>query len=216
MTYALQLQTTDGAREPRCSQTWDQDLTALIQRIGQGDQLAFTTLYNATHTLVYGLALRIVRNSAAAEDVTIEVYLQVHQQAARYNPARGTPAAWLLTLTRSRAIDSMRRETPHGQCESLPEPISFPSPLPDPEAQSVVAERRVMVRKALATLTKEQRQVIEIAYYTGLSHSEIAAQLGQPLGTVKTRIRIGLNALRAQLGPLLGDAFEDEWVSEAL
>ncbi len=210
MSYALQQQTTAGAQESSRSQEWDQDLAELIQRIGEGDQLAFTAFYNATHAVVYGLALRIVRDQAAAEDVTIEVYLQIHQQAARYNPSRGTPAAWLLTLTRSRAIDSLRRETTHSQCESLPETIPFPSPLPDPEAQSVVAERRVMVRKALATLTKEQRQVIEIAYYTGLSHSQIAAQLGQPLGTVKTHIRIGLNALRAQLGPLLGDVFEDQ------
>ncbi len=210
MTYALQQQTAAGAQLSSRSQAWDQDLTELIQRIGQGDQAAFTALYNATHAFVYGLALRIVRDQTAAEDVTIEVYLQLHQQAARYNPARGTPAAWLLTLTRSRAIDRLRRETVHSQCESLPEPMPFVSPLPDPEAQSVMAERRVMVRKALAALTKEQRQVIEIAYYTGLSHSQIAAQLGQPLGTVKTRIRIGLNALRAQLGPLLGDALETQ------
>jgi RNA polymerase sigma-70 factor (ECF subfamily) len=213
MTYALQPQATIGA--PRLnrsqagrSQAWDQDLTELIQRIGQGDQSAFTAFYKATHALVYGLALRIVRDGAAAEDVTIEVYLQLHQQAARYHPARGTPAAWILTLTRSRAIDSLRRETVHRQCESLPDPMSFPSPRPDPEAQSVVAERCVMVRKALATLTKEQRQVVESAYYTGLSHSQIAAQLGQPLGTVKTRIRIGLTTLRAQLAPLLDDAWE--------
>jgi RNA polymerase sigma-70 factor (ECF subfamily) len=84
------------------------------------------------------------------------------------------------------------------------------SPLPDPEAQSVIAERRLMVRKALATLTQEQRQVIESAYYRGLSHRQIAAQLGQPLGTVKTRIRIGLAALRTQLGPLLGDVTETQ------
>ncbi len=210
MTYARQQQSTVGAKPLSRSQDWDHQLTQLIRRIGQGDQGAFTAFYHATHTLVYGLTLRIVRDPAAAEDVTIEVYLQLHQQAERYNPARGTPTAWLLTLTRSRAIDYLRRETARSQCELLPDSLSVVSTLPDPEAQSVVAERRVMVRKALATLTKEQRQVIEIAYYTGLSHSQIAAQLGQPLGTVKTRIRIGLNTLRAQLGPLLGDALETQ------
>ncbi|ETX02301.1 MAG: hypothetical protein ETSY1_04125 [Candidatus Entotheonella factor] len=209
MTYALQQQTVTGAPSSNRSQAWDQDLTELIQRMSQGDQIAFTAFYQATHTAVYGLALRIVRNQAAAEDVTIEVYLQLYQQAAGYNPARGTPAAWLLMLTRSRAVDRLRRERVHDQCEPLPEPMPFVSPRPDPEAESVMAERRVMVRKALATLTKEQRQVIEIAYYTGLSHSQIAAQLGQPLGTVKTRMRIGLNALRAQLEPLLSDELED-------
>lgn len=207
MTYALQQQTGVGAQLSSQSQVWDQHLTELLERIGQGNQAAFTAFYHATQTLVYGLALRIVRNAAAAEDVTIDVYLQLHQCAARYDSARGTPAAWLLTLTRSRAIDRLRRDTAHSQHESLPDPIPFPSPIPDPETQSVLAERRVMVRKALATLSKEQRQVIEIAYYTGLSHSQIAAQLGQPLGTVKTRIRIGLATLRTQLGPLLDDAY---------
>ncbi len=163
---------------------------------------------NVPEYMVRYLALRIVGDRATAEDVTIEVYLQVHQQAARFDPARGTPAAWILTLTRTRAIDSLRRDVPRRRCQSLPEPIPLPSPLPNPETHSVISERRKMVRKALATLTKEQRQVLEIAYFTGLSHSQIAAQLGQPLGTVKTRIRLGLNALRNQLGPLLDDTFE--------
>jgi RNA polymerase sigma-70 factor (ECF subfamily) len=88
--------------------------------------------------------------------------------------------------------------------------MTYQSPLPGPEAQSVIAERRMLVRKALATLTQEQRQVIEIAYYRGLSHRQIAAQLGQPLGTVKTRMRIGLASLRTQLAPLLGDALETQ------
>ena len=210
MSYALQQQTTARAQQSSRSEAWDQELTELIQRIGQGDQTAFTAFYNSTHAFVYGLALRIVKDRAAAEDVTIEVYLQLHQQATRYQPARGTPVAWLLTLTRSRAIDNIRRSSVHSQCEPLPETIPFPSPLPDPEAQSVMAERRTMVRKAMTTLTKEQRQVIEIAYFTVLSHSQIAAQLGQPLGTVKTRLRIGLRALRAQLCPLLNDAFESQ------
>ena len=188
----------------------EQDLTTLIPRIGQGDEAAFTALYHATRALVHALALRIVREPGLAEEVTNEVYLQLYQQAARYDPKRGAPAAWLLTLTRSRAIDHLRRETARGQCEPLPETLPLPSPLADPEAHSAAGELRALVRKALATLSREQRQVIEIAYYAGLSHRQIAAQLGQPLGTVKTRIRIGLNALRAHLGPLLGDALETQ------
>jgi len=210
MTYALQQQTTVGIQRSSRFQAWDQDLSELILRIAYGDQLAFTAFYHATHAFVYGLALRMVRDRATAEDVTIEVYLQLHQQAARYNPARGTTVGWLLTLTRSRSIDRLRRDAIHGQCESLPDALPCQSPLPDPEAQSVLAERCRMVRQALATLTKEQRQVIEIAYYTGLSHRQIAAQLGQPLGTVKTRMRIGLASLRTQLDPLLGDVLETQ------
>jgi RNA polymerase sigma-70 factor (ECF subfamily) len=184
------------------------ELTALIQRISQGDQLAFATLYDATRSLVYGLAVRIVRDQSTAEDVTIEVYQQVYQQAGQYTSDRGTPSAWLLTLTRSRAIDRLRQHTLRQQRESPLDAIAFTSPLPDPETSSVANELRRAVRNALATLSKEQRQVIEIAYYAGLSHPEIAAQLGQPLGTVKTRIRTGMMMLRAQLRPLLGDPVE--------
>ena len=190
---------------PSRSQNWNEELTALIQRLSHGDQLAFTALYNATHSMIYGLALKILRNQSAAEDVTIEVYLQVYQQAGQYNPQRGTPSAWLLTLTRSRAIDRLRQEVMQHQREAQLESTLFPCPFPDPEANSALTERCHMVRKALATLTKEQRQVIETAYYTGLSHTEIAAKLGQPLGTVKTRIRTGLQALRSQLSPLLNE-----------
>lgn len=210
MTEAFQPQTIVRTPSSSRPQTWNQDLTALIQQIRQGDQSAFNALYQATHPLIYGLALRILQDEAAAEDVTIEVYLQLHQQVALYNPSRGTPTAWLLTLTRSRAIDRLRRDAPHGQCESLPEPMPYQSPLPDPETQSVIGERRMMVRQALATLQQEQRQVIEIAYYAGLSHRQIADRLGQPLGTVKTRMRIGIAALRTQLEPLLDDIFETQ------
>ena len=184
---------------------WNPELTALIQRVSQGDQLAFAALYNATRSLVYGLAVRILRDQSAAEDVTIEVYQQVYQQAGQYTSDRGTPSAWILTLTRSRAIDRLRQKTLQQQRESPLDAIAFASPLPDPETSSAANELRRAVRKALATLSKEQRQVIEIAYYTGLSHREIAAQLGQPLGTVKTRIRTGMAMLRAQLSPLLAD-----------
>jgi RNA polymerase sigma-70 factor (ECF subfamily) len=210
MTYAYPSQDTGETQPAGLAQSWNQDLIELIQRMGQGDQAAFTTLYQETRMLVYGLALRIVRDPTMAEDVTTEVYLQLYQQAARYNPTRGAPVAWLLTVIRSRAIDSLRRETVHGQCEPLSTTSPFPSPIPDPEAQSVVGEQCVMVRKALAALNKEQRQVIEIAYYHGLSHRQIAAKLGQPLGTVKTRIRIGLTALRAHLSPLLDEICEEQ------
>jgi RNA polymerase sigma-70 factor, ECF subfamily len=187
---------------------WNPELTALMQRISQGDQLAFAALYDATRSLVYSLAVRILRDQSAAEDVTIEVYQQVYQQAGQYTSDRGTPSAWILTLTRSRAIDRLRQHTVRQQRESTLDAIAHASLLPDPETSSVANELRCAVRKALATLSKEQRQAIESAYYAGLSHREIAAQLGQPLGTVKTRIRTGMMMLRAQLGPLLGDPVE--------
>ena len=136
----------------------------------------------------------------------MEVYTQVLQQAGQYNTARGTPLAWLLTLTRSRAIDHWRVESLRQQREESLETVDLPSPLPGPESSNATAEIRRMVRMALATLGPEQRQVLETAYYAGLSHNEIAATLGQPLGTVKSRIRSGMIVLRNLLGPLLAES----------
>ena len=176
----------------------------LLQRLVQGDDTALTAFYNATNTLVYSLALRIVRDRQVAEDVTIEVYMQVQRQVAQYDRRRGTPSAWLVTLTRSRAIDRIRAESMRQQREEpLENALLIPSATPTPEEEGIAAELHLVVQNALAALTPEQRQVIEIAYYAGLSHSEIATQLGQPLGTVKTRLRMGLMTLRTLLQPLV-------------
>jgi RNA polymerase sigma-70 factor, ECF subfamily len=185
----------------------EQELAALIVRVAQGDQMALATFYDETSSLVYSLALRILRDQFAAEDVTIDVYTQVYRQASSYDPSRGTPSAWLLTLTRSRAIDHRRAESHRREREEPMEGATIVSSrATDPEAYSATTELRRIVQLALATLTPEQREVIEIAYYSGLSHSEIAARLGQPLGTVKTRIRTGMMLLREHLRPLLAEA----------
>lgn len=184
--------------------TREQELTVLLQELAQGDLQALAALYDATSSLVYGLALRILRESTAAEDVVIEVYMQVQRLAATYQPDRGTPSAWLLTLTRSRAIDRLRVESLRQQREAPLETAAvLPALTPDPEVSTTATELRRAVQVALLALSPEQRQVIEIAYFSGLSHSEIAAQLHQPLGTVKTRLRTGMMALRALLRPLL-------------
>lgn len=181
----------------------EKDLAALIGRIAQGDELALGALYDQTSSLVYSLALRILKDQPAAEEVTIEVYTQVHRQATNYDPGRGTPSAWLLTLARSRAIDRLRAESQRRAREDNLETIeAIPALTASPEEHSATAELRRAVQAALLALAPEQRQVIEIAYYSGLSHSEIAAKLGQPLGTVKTRIRTGMMALRELLRPL--------------
>jgi RNA polymerase sigma-70 factor (ECF subfamily) len=145
-----------------------------------------------------------VHDAATAEDVTIEVYTQIYQQASHYEPGRGTPSAWILTLTRCRALDQWRRESvrQHRE-ESLERVAATPSSTPTPEEWSTERARQRAVQHALALLRPEQRQAIEIAYYEGLSHSEIATRLDQPLGTVKTRIRTGMMALRDLLYPLI-------------
>lgn len=180
-----------------------QALGSLIARVASGDQAAFTALYDATSSMVHGLALRILRDPEAAADVTIEVYMQVHTQAAHYKARRGTPLGWLITLARSRAIDRQRKDGLRKQREAPLELTACTSGEASPESQSATLEQQRIVRIALAALTPKQRQVIEIAYFEGLSHAEIAAKLGQPLGTVKTRLRTGLQALRVLLCPLL-------------
>ena len=185
-------------------QTQEQRLATLIERIVHGDQQALGALYDATSAYVYGLAVRIVQDQAAAEDVTIEVYTQIYQQASHYDASRGTPSAWLLMLTRSRALDRRRRESLRQQREEpLEVAASTPSAAPTPEEWSSERDIQRAVQSALALLCPKQRQVIEITYYEGLSHSEIAAKLGQPLGTVKTRIRTAMVALRGLLSPLI-------------
>jgi RNA polymerase sigma-70 factor (ECF subfamily) len=182
-------------------------LAALVARAAEGDQMALAALYDATSALVYGLALRILRDQYAAEDVTSDVYTQVYRQVSRYDTKRGTPTAWLLTLTRSRAIDRLRQEAQRQKREEpLEKTTCRPSLTTGPEEGSATTEVRRLVRQALALLTSEQWQVIELAYYSGLSHNEIAATLGQPLGTVKTHIRTGMMLLREYLRPLLTEA----------
>ena len=181
-------------------------LAALMARAAEGGQRALAALYDETSALVYGLALRILRDQQAAEDVTIDVYLQVSRQVSSYNATRGTPSAWLLTLTRSRAIDRLRQEAHRRAREEPLEATHMPSRTAGPEECTATTELRCLVQHALARLTPEQRQVIDLAYYAGLSHTEIAAQLDQPLGTVKTRIRTGLMRLRESLRALLTEA----------
>ena len=184
--------------------TRDQDWAALIGRVAEGDQSALTTLYDATSRLVFGLILRVVVDRSTAEEVLLDVYTQVWRQASTYDIKRGAPLAWLMTIARTRSIDRLRSgKHEHQNRESLDAIGEITSSTASPEADSVTAERRQLVRAALDTLSAEQREVIELAYYAGLSHSEIALKLGQPLGTVKTRTRLGMMKLRDILRPAM-------------
>lgn len=176
---------------------------ALLHQIAQGNHQALGGFYDATSALVYGLALRILGNRATAEEVTLDVYTQVWRQAANYNTQRGTPSAWLFMLTRSRALDRLRLHRHEEQrLAALGEAMS-PAAFATPEESSLLVERRRLVQTALAALPTEQREVLELVYFLGLSHSDIAAQLGVPAGTVKTRLRLGITKLRTLLGVLV-------------
>jgi RNA polymerase sigma-70 factor (ECF subfamily) len=184
-------------------------LEDLLARVAGGDEPALRELYDRTGRRVFGLALAVLRDRAAAEDVALEVYVQVWTQAQRFDPRQGAALAWLATLARTRAIDAWRarqRQAAVGAPAGLGEAAQLASPSPGPEARCEDAERAACVRQALDSLPPEQRRALQAAYFTGLTHVEIAAAFGQPLGTVKTRIRNGLLALRSALAGLEGRA----------
>lgn len=192
---------TGDTMEPRSR---DQELTLLMQRIAKSDQSALATLYDTTNRLAYGLILRVLGDASTAEEVLLDVYTQVWRQAANYDTGRGSPLAWITTIARTRAIDRLRSSW---QDRQRKEPLDLlndrETNAANPEQASVNSERQRFVRDALSALSPEQREVIELAYYGGLSHSEIATKLDQPLGTVKTRTRLGMMKLREALAPVL-------------
>jgi RNA polymerase sigma-70 factor, ECF subfamily len=171
-----------------------------LERSAGGDQGAFALLYDASRRLVYATALRILGDPADAEEVTLDVYLQVWRNAKDYVDHRGTVVAWLLMLARSRAIDRLRsRASRTRREEPFQEFAQFRSTDPAPDHEIELSQRRRRVVSALDTLPPEQREVIELAFFSGLTHTELAAQLNQPLGTVKTRVRQGMMKIRELL-----------------
>jgi RNA polymerase sigma-70 factor (ECF subfamily) len=186
------------------SQNRNDELVEMVRKIAAGDQSALGALYDSTNRLVYGLILRVLGDASSAEEVLLDVYTQVWRQASAYDTDRGAPLAWLTTIARSRAIDRLRSGW---QDQQRKQPLEAAGDTPtseaNPEDVSVASERQRFVRKALNALSPEQREVIELAYYSGLSHSEIALKLNQPLGTVKTRTRLGMMKLREALAPVL-------------
>lgn len=179
------------------STTPDPEPAALIARCARGDQAALASLYDATAAQVNGLALRILGDRDSAEEITGDVFMQVWRSAGSYDAGRGSPLAWLLTIARSRAIDRLRA-TAGDRKQTAPLELGLRTPTgePGPEEMSSLAQRGRFVRAALDRLSREQREAIELAFYGGLSHNEIADALGAPLGTVKTRIRLGMGRLR--------------------
>jgi RNA polymerase sigma-70 factor (ECF subfamily) len=167
------------------------DDAALIARMRAGDQSAMADLYDRYSGVVYGVALRVLASATAAEDVVQEVFLQLWRKPQAFDAGRGRLAPWLAVIARNRSIDHLRKRPAEDDIDALP--ISTGVNLEDDAAQKLAVEK---VRGVLALLPQDQRKALEMAYFEGMTHTEIAGKTGDPLGTVKTRIRSGLLALR--------------------
>jgi RNA polymerase sigma-70 factor (ECF subfamily) len=178
--------------------------SALVTRLWQGDLAALGILYDRYGRLVYGLALKGLGQVAEAEDLTQEVFLILMRTRA-YNPSRGSLASYLTTLTRSRVIDCLRAQSTRQKYQHHWHMHQSTVDSTTPMKHATQAENHTLVHQALSTLKVQQRQVLEMSYYQGLSHSAIAEQLGVPLGTVKSWARRGLLQLRQQLSTLRED-----------
>ncbi|HJR43208.1 MAG TPA: sigma-70 family RNA polymerase sigma factor [Gemmatimonadaceae bacterium] len=187
----------------------ERDLT-LIRRMANGEESALGELYDQWVTLVHSLAAHLLRDQDEAEEVVEETFWQAWRQAGRYDASRGAVSTWLTTIARSRALDRLRarrrvREEPwsrlalDGEADRI---APAEAGTADPLTAAEMAERRALVRNALGRLPAEQREVLELAYFGGLSQSEIAERTGLPLGTVKTRARLALEKLRDRLSML--------------
>jgi RNA polymerase sigma-70 factor (ECF subfamily) len=176
-----------------------------LKRIQQGNARALEELYDRYTPLLYPLVLRILRSPGDAEDALQEAWLQIWKRAESFDPRRGSVGAWLVTVARTRALDRYRSMASRKNAETRADPERHMAPPEDPTVNAVRSQLSEKVRRALEELSPQQRQVIEIAYFEGLSQTEIAARLETPLGTVKSWTRQALQRLRERVP-------EEEWV----
>jgi RNA polymerase sigma factor (sigma-70 family) len=214
LNEALESDDEEAESEPApmrpCASADDPQLRAWLERIVRQDEAALDSLYRASVARVYGLALRIVRNPAIAEEVTEDTFWQIWRQAPRFDPLRGNALAWMLTITRSRALDALRvqrrinantvsvdalGDTLEAQCEAS----DAENASNDPHDLLEATQGNEQLHHALAQLDPLPRQLIAMAFFKGLTHEEIVGQTGLPLGTVKTHIRRTMAVLRKYL-----------------
>ena len=180
----------------------DED-AALVVALAADEVTALEQLYDRYSALVFSIALRVLHDNALAEDVTQEVFLRLWRQPASFDPQRGRFISWISSVARNRALDELRKLTRRRGAEDQTEEAVLDLPDDargeDPQEEAILAEERERVRAALAELPPAQRQVIELAYFSGLTQVEIAERTGDPLGTIKTRVRLGMRKLREAL-----------------
>ena len=187
MSLGVQLESAEGSD------------VELLHAVARGDEAALARLYDAYRVILFGLLVRILNSREEAEDILQDVFIQVWRRAKDFDEKRGRPFTWLVTLARSRAIDRLRQlgarqRLATGAAQEQTETVS------DALSDTIRGAQRETVRKALAELPEEQRHTLILAYFDGLTQSEIAAKLNTPLGTIKTRMRSGMIKLRTLLG----------------
>src|SRR5437016_2596290 len=185
-----------GVRVPALSH-----LPALVARMAQGRQDALATLYDDTSSMLNGLLHRILEHTEDAEEVLLDVYMKAWKNAAGYSEKRGSVQAWLIVMARTTAIDRIRQRRAQPRVVELDADIGFDLEAggDSPEQQTAAAQRRRKVQQLLTELPPQQREAVMLAFFAGLTHAELAERLGEPLGTVKSRIRMGLMRLRTLL-----------------
>ena len=175
-------------------------LAELLKRSARGDETAFAQWYDATAARAFGLAVRVLRDRAQAEEVTQETYLDCWRHASRFDPGKGTAMSWLLTIVHRKAVDRVRSAEASGRRDAAYGRRDL-TPAHDETSETATASIEAgRVRAALADLTTKQRQAVELAFLGGYTHTEVASMLDLPVGTAKTRIRDGLIRLRDTLG----------------
>ncbi|MGD8495103.1 MAG: sigma-70 family RNA polymerase sigma factor [Gemmatimonadales bacterium] len=192
----------------------DPQVEILLRRIADGDRAAFASLYDATSAAVYGLLARMLQSPATAEEVAQDVYLEIWDRAVSFDARRGGGLAWIMMRARSRALDRLRSDSSYAGALDRAGTVVGVSELAgdgpdDPEQATSLGERRALVRGALEEMPEAQRTAVLLSFFGGLTHPEIAEREGIPLGTVKSRIRAGLEKVEANLRHVLGGAGRD-------
>lgn len=177
----------------------EQDLTTYLARVADGDQAAFASLYDLLAPSVYGVVRRVLRDPSQTEEVTQEIFVEIWKRATRFDVTRGSVRTWAVTIAHRRAVDRVRSEQSHRD-RLLSVGASTIETQGTPEDDAMDADDRTRARAAMSTLPPVQREALELAFYDGLTHVQIADRLDVALGTVKTRIRDGLIRLRTTMG----------------
>lgn len=198
--------TTHSSRAPTPDATGDAEL---LQRIAADDDEALRIFYRRYSGLIFSLAWRMLGDEARAEEVLQETFIRVWRAAITFDPTRGRVETWVVTIARNLALTTLRKRRTASIENHLDEATAIPDERDDPERAASTNDTRRIVREAVAQLPANQREVVLLAYFDGLTHAEIADRTGEPLGTVKSRLRLALGRLQSTLRATLGDTWND-------